>query len=101
MDSPTCLAARVVPRTIRRLLGVISLFFLVPRSILNGASAPDFNREIAPILSRRCLECHSGSEPSGKLSLITREGFLKGGESGAVVNSSHPEKGELLQRVSE
>jgi hypothetical protein len=92
VDSPTCLALRVFA------FSLLSLLYCLP---LGAANQPDFNREIAPLLSRHCLECHSGAEPSGKLSLLTHEGFLKGGESGALTDSSHPEKGELIHRVSE
>ena len=80
---------------------VAGLFCLFLATRVPAASAPDFNREIAPILSKHCLECHSGAEPAGKLSLLTHEGFLKGGESGRLTDSAHPEKGELLQRVTE
>ncbi|MBL9166704.1 MAG: PSD1 domain-containing protein [Verrucomicrobiales bacterium] len=95
------MAVRVLPFPVRRFLAVAPLLCLLPASLLKAANVPDFNRDIAPILSKHCLECHSGAEPSGKLSLITHEGFLKGGESGPVTNSSHPEKGELFSRVSE
>ena len=30
----------------------------------------DFDAKVAPILARRCLDCHSGSDPKGKLDLI-------------------------------
>jgi hypothetical protein len=29
----------------------------------------DFDATVAPILARRCLDCHSGSDPKGKLDL--------------------------------
>ena len=32
--------------------------------------AVDFDRQIAPLLVSRCLECHSGLDPDGGLSLI-------------------------------
>ena len=85
----------------RRFLGITFVLGVVALGVLQGEPAPDFNREVAPILSKRCLECHSGPEPTGKFSLLTRESFQQGGESGSVTNSSHPEKGELIQRVSE
>ncbi|SVE01345.1 uncharacterized protein METZ01_LOCUS454199, partial [marine metagenome] len=25
----------------------------------NGVSMPDFNRDIAPLIAKRCLECHN------------------------------------------
>ena len=37
-----------------------------------GAAAPDFDGRVAPILARRCLDCHSGPEPKGGLDLSRR-----------------------------
>ncbi|HSQ55914.1 MAG TPA: DUF1549 domain-containing protein, partial [Gemmata sp.] len=33
------------------------------------AAPPDFDRQIAPLLAARCLDCHSGSKPKGDLDL--------------------------------
>ena len=46
----------------------------------------DFDAEIAPLLIKRCVECHQGNEPAGGLSLTTHEGLTTGGDSGAVVD---------------
>jgi hypothetical protein len=35
----------------------------------DGDKAPDFAKQIAPLLSKYCTECHSGDKPKGKLSL--------------------------------
>ena len=66
----------VVPAT-----GLMVLFALVAR----GAAAVDFNRDIAPILARRCLECHSATEQAGGLILTHAEALLDGGDSGVVL----------------
>ena len=47
-----------------------------------AAAGPDFERDVAPLLVRRCLECHSGTEPAGKLILTTAAGLAKGGKAG-------------------
>src|SRR5262245_31351762 len=59
----------------------------------------DFEKSIAPLIVRRCLGCHNASEAKGSLVLTTREGMIKGGESGPAVS---PEKAEslLLERVT-
>ena len=66
-----------------------------------AADAPDrFSRDIAPILVKRCLECHHGREASGKLVLSDKASLAKGGESGPVVVPRNPEQSQLLTRVS-
>ena len=64
------------------------------------AIAVDFEQDIAPLLIRRCLECHKGTEPSGGLSLESNAGLRKGGDSGAVVVADNPETGRLLERIT-
>jgi hypothetical protein len=63
------------------------------------ASEIDFDRQVAPILASRCLECHSGNEPKGKLDLSRAKTALSGGESGAVIVAGEPEKSLLWQRI--
>ncbi|WP_425618787.1 DUF1553 domain-containing protein [Anatilimnocola sp. NA78] len=65
-----------------------------------AADAPDFDREIAPLLAGRCLDCHSGAEPKGGLDLSTFQRATKGGESGSGIVSSNLDKSEIWQRVA-
>ena len=67
----------------------LSVFLLLPAiAILDDATAaePAFDRQIAPLLARRCLSCHSGNESKGKLDLSTRKSAMSGGESGKVIS---------------
>ncbi len=48
-------------------------------------SIQDFDRHIAPLIAQRCLTCHSGEEPKGKLDLSSRQKAMAGGESGTVI----------------
>lgn len=66
-----------------------------------AADSPDrFSRDVAPILVKRCLECHSEREASGKLVLTTRASMLTGGESGPAIVPQKPEQSGLLARVT-
>ena len=47
----------------------------------------------------RCLECHSGPEPKGKLDLSSRRRALEGGASGAVIVAGKPEESLLWDYV--
>ncbi|MGZ0165111.1 MAG: DUF1553 domain-containing protein [Planctomycetales bacterium] len=59
----------------------------------------NFDRDVAPILVKRCLECHSEHEAMGGLVLTTRANVLKGGEGGAAFSLTKPQESLLLQRV--
>ncbi|TVS16540.1 MAG: DUF1549 domain-containing protein, partial [Planctomycetaceae bacterium] len=65
--------------------------------------AIDFNRDIRPILSNRCLTCHGPDEShrTGGLRLDLRDDAIGPADSGerAIVPGS-PEQSELLARVS-
>ena len=54
---------------------------------------------VAPLLARRCLDCHSGPDPKGKLDLSRKARALSGGESGAAIVPGKPEDSLLWERV--
>ena len=55
--------------------------------IFPRASAVDFEKDVKPVLERRCAKCHAYGERKGGLSMETRESLLKGGEDGKVVEA--------------
>ena len=82
------------------LLLLTSFLVVCAREIGETAEpSPDFETDIVPLLINGCVECHQESDPSGNLSLVTREGLLKGGDSGPALDSQSPAKSFLLQRV--
>ena len=64
------------------------------------ARAVDFDKQIAPILASRCLECHQGDEPEGGLNLTEPALLKKGGESGEAVVVGNATDSLLWERVS-
>jgi hypothetical protein len=75
---------------------VVSRLDAIPDADLDALR---FEREVAPLLAARCLECHSGPKPEGKLDLTNRAGALKGGANGSAIAADAPLKSRLWQRV--
>jgi hypothetical protein len=48
---------------------------------------PNYDDDIKPLITRRCLPCHSASEMRASLNLDTFQGVMKGGGSGDVVKA--------------
>ena len=66
-----------------------------------SATEVDFLRDIRPILTARCVRCHSESlEQEGGLKLDKYATLLQGGEHGAVVVASKSGESALLARVT-
>ena len=68
-------------------------------ALARADAGPDFARDVQPILASACVRCHATAIPQGQLRLDTRDGFLKGGASGAVVVAGQPEASALYQRL--
>jgi mono/diheme cytochrome c family protein len=51
------------------------------------------------VLETKCLSCHCPDKTKGELLMTTREGFLKGGESGPAIQAEKPAESEILLRV--
>ena len=60
----------------------------------------DFETEVAPLLIKRCVECHQGKDPAGGLLLTSRKGLVSGGDSGDAIDSETPADSYLLQRIT-
>ncbi|MCX7420030.1 MAG: hypothetical protein NT013_10905 [Planctomycetia bacterium] len=58
-----------------------------------------FEKQIQPILERRCYECHShrAKELQGGLTLDSRNGWVKGGETGPAIVPGKPDESLLIK----
>jgi mono/diheme cytochrome c family protein len=66
---------------------------------VTAADAEFFETRIRPVLHDHCAECHGAKKQKGGLRLDSREGMMKGGESGAAVVPGKPEDSLLLKAV--
>lgn len=64
----------------------------------NWEEALIYEEVIQPILSSKCVSCHNPKKDKGGLLLHSKEGILKGGESGDIL-ASHSEESELYARM--
>ncbi|MFM7056604.1 MAG: PSD1 and planctomycete cytochrome C domain-containing protein [Planctomycetota bacterium] len=63
------------------------------------SSPDDFDQQVAPLLLKRCLECHQSTNPSGGLALDTHTALLKGGDSGRAIQPGNAADSLLIARV--
>jgi len=88
-----------------QLMSGIFISFLIPSAVVaDDVRLEFFEKKIRPVLVANCYECHS-VESSGKgklkggLALDTRNGLLKGGESGASIIPGKPTESMLIKAL--
>ncbi len=61
-----------------------------------------FEQKIRPVLADKCFECHSAESKSLKANLLldTREGLLKGGDTGPAIVPGAPDKSLLISAIA-
>src|SRR5438477_4854086 len=77
-------------------------YFLLAAALLAGAlpsaraaDKADFEQQIKPILELDCVRCHGPEKPKGALRLDTKDGALKGGDSGPALVPGKPDQSPL------
>jgi mono/diheme cytochrome c family protein len=91
-----------LPRAAACLLAVALLGPVATRAEQPSAADVEFfEKKVRPILHEHCFTCHANGKKKGGLSLASREGMLKGGESGPVVTTGQPAKSLLIEAVNQ
>ncbi len=70
--------------------------FLFAASVL---AAPGFDKDVRPILERRCTGCHGEEKTKGGLSMATLSDLMKGGDDGAVVVPGKSDESLLVKLI--
>ncbi len=65
-----------------------------------AAADADFERTVAPILTRRCLGCHNTAEAVGELDLSCADRAMAGGANGPVIVPGDPDASYLIERIA-
>ncbi|MCP3692760.1 MAG: DUF1549 domain-containing protein, partial [Planctomycetaceae bacterium] len=71
------------------------------KKLANAKGIEFFEKQIEPLLKRRCYQCHShdAGKAKGGLVLDSRHGWQKGGSEGAAIVPGKPAKSLLMQAV--
>ena len=75
------------------------LLLLLTLSILPATDAPDFVRDVQPILRDTCYSCHGDKKQKGKLRLDAKPLALQGGTSGLSIKPGDSKNSYLMQRI--
>ena len=79
-----------------------SLLCILTATRLHAADAPDFSRDVRPILSQHCFKCHGPDDKArkGGLRLDVRESAMKEAKSGGIaLVPGKPDQSELVSRI--
>ena len=84
-----------------RFLNLVSLMSLT-FSILSTETSIEFNRDVLPLLSDNCFQCHGPDESKNKagLRLDIRENALRENEGVTAVVPGNSAKSELIRRIT-
>ncbi len=83
------------------LLGAVSTNAAAPAQQFTKAQLDFYETKVRPVLSQTCYKCHSATSEKIKAGLVvdTREGLLKGGETGPAVIPGNAEKSLLIKAI--
>ena len=78
--------------------GFLCIGAIASRAAETAVDSQFFESKIRPVLVESCYKCHSAESErvKGGLLLDSREGLLKGGESGAAIVPGDPDKSRLI-----
>jgi hypothetical protein len=81
----------------------LSLRLVLLTSLIASVAHADealFRERIAPVLKKRCIECHNAQKSRGGLDLSSREAVLRGGDQGPAVIAGRAGKSLIVEQVS-
>ena len=70
------------------------------KSVFSAEHLELFEKQIRPLLVKRCLKCHGTGEVEGELSLASRDGLFQGGESGPAIDVDDTSASLFLEAIN-
>jgi WD40 repeat protein len=64
-----------------------------------SVAAPDFARDVMPVLETNCLRCHNTAEQKGGLLLEGYEDLMRGGDDGSPIVAGQADDSPLIRQV--
>jgi dipeptidyl aminopeptidase/acylaminoacyl peptidase len=68
-------------------------------SPVHADSTPNFATQVAPILQKNCLACHSNAAKMGGLVMENYDGLMKGGAHGAAIVPGKADQSRMIQML--
>ena len=83
-----------------RFIRLSPFFGLFAVGCIEAAEADFFDSKVLPVLQRRCYECHSHEKKiKGGLTLDSRSGWEKGGDTGPALVPGKPDDSLLIKAI--
>ena len=82
-------------RQLRKKADAVKIMIPKPK----GTETVSFTKDVAPMIVRLCLNCHSGNNPASGLSLTSFANMMRGGDSGEVIIPGDRENSRLFRLV--
>ncbi len=76
------------------------LIQMVPQNVKAADDFEFFEKQVRPLLVKRCYKCHSGVKASGGLILDSQTAWQKGGESGPAIVPGDSASSLLIQAIN-
>ena len=80
------------------------VMFLLALSVSDSLRAAEedafFEKQVRPLLVKRCYKCHSGVKTNGGLSLDNRAGWQQGGDNGPAIVPGKPTASLLIKAIN-
>jgi hypothetical protein len=81
-------------------VGLTALVLVSGATFADDRASVDFARDVRPILTARCIECHGPKTQESGLRLDHRVPALRGGDSGKAIVAGDSQNSELFRRIS-